>query len=236
MHLLTNKGVKVQKEELSIDELHKMITPYDIGRLKSFTNNMVEYRLILDTVPTLARLFFLFEAGGLHQLSLSPIQRGILIGLGLQFKSVDTLATELDLDGKQLLGKFRDMMRQIVGAIKKTKSDAIKNRILAENGKTTEDFRPMAPLTDELDEAAKDMQQKTKERLLTGDLSQYKVKGSEDVWNSVLAQSKGNLNLVSVQTGEKRSGDQVADSPATKKKMKNKKEHHSNKKQKKMKH
>ena len=114
-------------------------------------------------------------------------------------------------------------MRQIVGAIKKTKSDAIKNRILAENGKTTEDFRPMAPLTDELDEAAKDMQQKTKERLLTGDLSQYKVKGSEDVWNSVLAQSKGNLNLVSVQTGEKRSGDQAADLPVTKKK-KNKKE------------
>ena len=221
MHLLNNKGVNPIKESMSIDELHKMITPYDIGRLKSFTNNMVEYRLILDTVPTLARLFFLFQAGGLETLTLSPIQRGILIGLGLQFKTVDELATELDLDGKQVLGKFRDMMRQIVKTIEDTKSKAIKNNILAANGTSTKDFRPMAPLSEELDDVARDMQQKTKERLLTGDLSQYKVKGTEEVWKSALAQSKGKLNLVSVQTGEKRSSETVEE-PAIKKMKKNK--------------
>ena len=222
MHLLNNKVTKPFKEEMSIDELHKMITPYDIGRLKSFTNNMVEYRLILDTVPTLARLYFLFQAGGLENLSLSPIQRGILIGLGLQFKTVDQLATELDLDGKQLLGKFRDMMRQIVKTIEDTKSKAIKSSILAQNGTSANEYRPMAPLSDELDEVAKDMQQKTKERLLTGDLSQYKVKGSEEVWNSALAKSKGNLNLVSVKTGEKRLSDKESEEPIKKKMKKNK--------------
>ena len=235
MHLLNNKGAKPLKDSLSIDELHKMITPYDIGRLKSFTNNMVEYRLILDTVPTLARLFFLFQAGGLETLSLSPIQRGILIGLGLQFKTVDELATELDLDGKQLLGKFRDMMRQIVKTIEETKSKAIKSNILAANGTSTKDFRPMAPLSEELDDVARDMQQKTKERLLTGDLSQYKVKGSEEVWKSALAQSKGKLNLVSVKTGEKRSSETATNQePAMKKKMKKSKENKEKKRSKKI--
>ena len=119
-----------------------------------------------------------------------------------------------------------------MGAIQKTKSDAIKNSILAENGKTSEDFRPMEPLTEELDQAAKEMQKKTKERLLTGDLSQYKVKGSDDTWNSVLAQSKGNLNLVSVKTGEKRSSDQVEESPVVKKKLKNKNKEKKHKKMK----
>ena len=112
---------------MALSELGHMITPYDLGRLKSFTNNMVEYRLIVDLVPTLAKLYFIFKAGGLENLKLSPIQKAILIGIGLQFKTVDTLALELDLDGKQLLGKFRDMMRQMVSSIEKTKSESIKN-------------------------------------------------------------------------------------------------------------
>merc|ERR1739844_12098 len=207
IHLLSGpKGQKPGKATMALSELGHMITPYDLGRLKSFTNNMVEYRLIVDLVPTLAKLYFLFKAGGLENLKLSPIQKGILIGIGLQFKTVDTLASELDLDGKQLLGKFRDMMRQMVNSIEKTKSESIKNSIVAEqtNGKISGDFRPLAPLTDELDDVAKEQKERMKERLLTSDLSQYTVKGSSEVWNSALTKSKGNLDLISVKVGEKR--------------------------------
>ncbi len=48
LHLLSNKKQKANKEPLSLDEMGKMITAYDLARLKSFTNNLVEYRLILD--------------------------------------------------------------------------------------------------------------------------------------------------------------------------------------------
>ena len=175
-HLLNGpKGQKAEKATMALSELANMITPYDLGRLKSFTNNMVEYRLIVDLVPTLAKLYFIFKAGGLENLKLSPIQKAILIGIGLQFKTVDTLALELDLDGKQLLGKFRDMMRQMVSSIEKTKSESIKNSIVAEQANG--DFRPLAPLTDELDDVAKEQKERMKERLLTSDLSQYTVKG-----------------------------------------------------------
>ena len=80
-HLLSGPvGQKPTKTTMSLPELKNMITGYDLARLKSFTNNMVEYRLIVDLVPTLAKLYFLFKAGGLENLKLSPIQKGILIG------------------------------------------------------------------------------------------------------------------------------------------------------------
>merc|ERR1712200_152911 len=105
----------------ALPELGNMITAYDLARLKSFTNNMVEYRLIVDLVPTLAKLYFIFKAGGLENLKLSPIQKGMLIGIGLQYKTVDTLATELNVEGKQLLGLFRDMREKWLIPLKKPK-------------------------------------------------------------------------------------------------------------------
>ena len=101
IHLLSGpKGQKPEKTSMALPELGNMITEYDLARLKSFTNNMVEYRLIVDLVPTLAKLYFIFKAGGLENLKLSPIQKGMLIGIGLQYKTVDTLATELNVEGE----------------------------------------------------------------------------------------------------------------------------------------
>ena len=80
--------------------------------------------------------------------------------------------------GKQLLGLFRDMMRKMVNTIEKTKSEAIKSTLLTENpNKKLSEFRPLAPLTDELNDVAKQQKEAQKERLLSSDLSQYKVKG-----------------------------------------------------------
>ena len=202
-----------------------MISPYDLARLKSFTNNQVEYRLILDLIPTLAKLCFLYQTANLEKLKISPIQKGILIGIGLQFKTVDTLASELDLDGKQLLGKFRDLMRQIVQTVDKAKGEAIKSSLLtSDNGH--QNGRPLQPLGEELNEVAQEMQQRQKEALLSTDLDQYKVKGSDEVWESALNKNKGRLNLVSVKTAEKREAENNASKdeagPKQKKAKKNK--------------
>merc|ERR1712228_296401 len=77
--------------------------------------------------------------------------------------------------------------------------------LLTENpNKKLSEFRPLAPLTDELNDVAKQQKEAQKERLLSSDLSQYKVKGSSEVWNSALSKTKGSLDLISVKTGEKR--------------------------------
>ena len=191
-----NKGQKPQKQELNLEELSKMLTPYDLGRLKSYTNNMVEYRLILDLVPTLSKIYYLFKVGGLGGLKLMTIQKSILIGIGLQFKTIDQLANELDLQGKQLLGQFRDMMRQILEKIQKAKEEAIRNDIL-KNGVSSKETRPaLSSLNDELNEVADELREKQKEALISDDMNQYKVKGSEEVWSSALSKNKGNVSLI----------------------------------------
>ena len=121
-----NKEQKPQRQELSLEELSHMLTAYDLGRLKSYTKNMVEYRLILDLVPTLAKVYFLNKVTGMGNLKLMALQKSILIGIGLQFKSIDKLSQELDLQSRQLLGQFKEMMRQIAEKIEKTKEEAIR--------------------------------------------------------------------------------------------------------------
>ena len=121
-----NKEQKPQRQELSLEELSHMLTAYDLGRLKSYTKNMVEYRLILDLVPTLAKVYFLNKVTGMGNLKLMALQKSILIGIGLQFKSIDKLSQELDLQSRQLLGQFKEMMRQIAEKIEKTKEETIR--------------------------------------------------------------------------------------------------------------
>ena len=165
-------------------------------------------------VPTVARLFFLFESSALEGLQLSPVQRAILIGIGLQCKTVDNLASELDLEGKQLLGKFRDLMRQFVSSVARVKGDAIKSSLIKDQGKDGENVRPLQPLSKEMQDAAKEA------FLADSDLSQFKVKGSDEVWSTALSQSKGKVSMLSVKTGEKRPGDSNLDSSLSKPKKK----------------
>ncbi len=84
LSLLANKNQKALKGDLTADELKNMISPYDMKRLELYSNNMADYHLITDLLPTLARLFFIFRnIDGLH---LSALQQAILVGIGLQCK------------------------------------------------------------------------------------------------------------------------------------------------------
>jgi len=41
-------------------------TSYDLKRLQMYSNNMADYHLIMDLVPSLARLYFLNMMGDTH--------------------------------------------------------------------------------------------------------------------------------------------------------------------------
>jgi len=58
-------------------------------RLTSYADNMVEYHVILDLVPTLAALYFGKKLG--EECTLSAAQQAILLALGLQRKPVEAL-------------------------------------------------------------------------------------------------------------------------------------------------
>ena len=67
--------------------------------------------MIMDIVPALARLFFMRRFG---DLSLSQLQEALLIGEGLQHKTIDDLLVEFPkVDGSQLLALFNRSIRKI---------------------------------------------------------------------------------------------------------------------------
>lgn len=73
--------------ELGSSELSFLLTPFDVKRLESYANNMLDYHVILDLLPTIASLFFEKRLG--EEVHLSAVQSSILLALGLQRKSFE---------------------------------------------------------------------------------------------------------------------------------------------------
>ena len=84
---------------LSASDLHSLLSTYDIRRLDSYARNLLDYHVVLDIVPQLARLHFQKRFGSV---SLSHVQAAILAAVGLQHKTVDEAAVELALQPNQV--------------------------------------------------------------------------------------------------------------------------------------
>ena len=86
--------------ELRSDELSLYLSPFDIKRLESYSNNMLDYHVILDLIPRIAELYFQgrLKAG----VSLTGVQQSILLSIGLQRKDMDAISEELSLPSPQL--------------------------------------------------------------------------------------------------------------------------------------
>ena len=96
---------------LTTQEIYFFLTNDDISRLSSYAHNLVDYHMIMDIVPALARLFFMRRFG---DLSLSSLQEALLICQGLQHKTIDDLLVEFPkVDGSQLLALFNRSIRKI---------------------------------------------------------------------------------------------------------------------------
>ena len=134
--------------------------------------------------------------------------QAILVGLGLQHKSVEELEKELQLPPNQLLAMFNKIVKKVIALLEQVSVNEV-NRLLfadktaaaaaaatasASNGKAVTESNKMAPLAqsleDELNEAAsrvkRDEQQHKKELLADFDLKQYEIKGNESEWSDAL--------------------------------------------------
>jgi N-acetyltransferase 10 len=85
---------------------------------------------------------------------LIPLFQAIMLGLGLQCKTVDNLASELELPASQLLGLFNRTIRRCVQYLTGILEHSIKQGLVL--SRTDVMFSPIAKsMRDELDEAAK---------------------------------------------------------------------------------
>jgi len=56
---------------------------FDLKRLESYSKNLVDFHLIMDLVPTLAKMYFSNTLLPKSAISLSYLQSTILLGIGL---------------------------------------------------------------------------------------------------------------------------------------------------------
>lgn len=93
--------------------LDECFTPFDLKRLDSYANNMLDYHVILDLMPTIAQLFFSGRMRNDNGLRLSGVQQALLCAIGLQRKVLEDVEKELGLGMSQLLAMFVKVMRKV---------------------------------------------------------------------------------------------------------------------------
>jgi N-acetyltransferase 10 len=92
-------------------DLDATFSPFDLKRLDSYANNLLDYHVILDMVPTISEYYFSNRLAG--KVSLSGVQQSILLAIGSQRKSLDALEKELSLPSSQLLAMFLKIIRKV---------------------------------------------------------------------------------------------------------------------------
>ena len=63
------------------------MSPFDLKRLESYANNMLDYHVIMDLLPAVATFYFEKRLG--PEIRLSAVQSSILLALGLQRKTIE---------------------------------------------------------------------------------------------------------------------------------------------------
>uniref|UniRef100_A0A7E4UYI6 RNA cytidine acetyltransferase n=1 Tax=Panagrellus redivivus TaxID=6233 RepID=A0A7E4UYI6_PANRE len=222
MHLRHNPGLssmlaKIKRKPWTPEQLRLVLSPRDQRRLSSYVRNLVDHHLVTDIVPTVAGLYFTEK---LHEdVTLNLIQSAILVGVGLQRKTVDEVAADLGLPINQVLALFLKAIRvisehldnlfldEMEGDLEKTRKGL---PTFSANGKEANGEK-LRSLDDDLKEAEdriKQQQKKDKEALV-GELKldQYAIKGTEAEWTSAvsginLTSSKGS-GIISVKSDKK---------------------------------
>ena len=110
-----NAGSKLDTSSLvnplTKSDLDAQFSSFDLKRLDSYANNMLDYHVILDMVPSIALLYF---TGRLKPaIKLSGVQSSILLAVGLQRKVLEDVEKELGLPASQLLAMFVKIVRKV---------------------------------------------------------------------------------------------------------------------------
>ncbi|KAF6202384.1 hypothetical protein GE061_004783 [Apolygus lucorum] len=190
------RGDLCASTDLTTQVLEHYITKYDLKRLDLYCKNLADYHLIMDLLPSMSKMFFLNQLG---DTKLSAVQAAILLGIGMQHKTVDVLAKELELVPTQLLGLFNKIIRKLYQVFMSTTEHAIEESL----GLKDQPEAPFVPkqigqgLMEELDSADRSIKKKQKlelERLK----EDFEIKGSDDAWEAAL--KDGGNSILSIRS------------------------------------
>lgn len=93
----------------SAQSLGNLFSPFDMKRLEAYTNNCVDYHMILDLVSALASHFF----QGKLPVTLSPVQASVLFCMGMQNHDIAHIKEEMKLEREQILSLFIKVIKKL---------------------------------------------------------------------------------------------------------------------------
>lgn len=193
--------------------LNEMLSPFDLKRLESYANNLIDYHVIVDMLPLIALFYFLRKTGS--EVSLSSVQAAILLAIGLQHKDMDQISAELNLPSNQSMAMFSKIIRKFSAFFRTVLSRSIEEDMpLLEDPNVKEmdgevDQIDLEAVEGELrkdleeagDEAVKELKERQKELINALNLDKYAIADDaewEAAGEQVIKAAKKN-GVVSVQ-------------------------------------
>ena len=186
------------KENISYSDMQLLFSPYDLKRLESYSRNLVDYHVVMDMVPSLAKLFFWNKL----TVGLPFVQACILMALGLQFKSVSEVAKELEIESSQVMALFNKSMRRFSACLKDIRegNEVSRNPLLSKSAdagaavssRAEDDDDAVSDASDDVPESNLNSEiRKERDVLLQSDsVKKYAVAGSDADWQKALEDGK----------------------------------------------
>ena len=106
-------------------ELDSLFSPWDLKRLDSYADNMLDWHVIVDLMPRIADLYFSGRIRDENGVRLSGVQQALLCAVGLQRKGLDVAEAELGVQMSQVLAMFVKVVRKISAFFRTLQEGAI---------------------------------------------------------------------------------------------------------------
>lgn len=239
---ILNSTGKVEGKPLDRASLDEILTPFDLKRLDSYANNLLDYHVILDMLPMIALAFF---SERMKDVSLSSVQAAILLAIGLQHKSMNDISTELRLPASQSMAMFSKVVRKFSNAFRSILSKDLASSMPESEAEDTPDMNgdlnpnfdatatEMAMVQDIQEagsEVISELRLKQRELINALDLEKYAINDNVAEWDDVAAKKAVfKLGVVSMKNKQaKRKGESAGqiyekEIKSSSKKQKNKK-------------
>lgn len=137
LNILENSTINVPAKTLTRDKLEEYLTSQSLLRLEDYSKNLDDFGTIRDLTNPLAKLYFLRKLGSINlqsgqensSLEVSPVQAVILLGIGLQHKSISDLGSELNLQTSQVLGLLQRTVKKFTSYLTALTEESLKSTL-----------------------------------------------------------------------------------------------------------
>lgn len=157
----TKLNSSIPPRPLTKPDLDQRFSPFDLKRLDSYANNMLDHHVIIDMVPRIAFLYFVGRLS--PAVSLTPVQCSILLAIGLQKKTIDDIEKELKLAASQLLAMFVKIVRKVSSHFREIVAEAVTDTMPGPISAETNESGVKASMREETPIAPKSLEEDLRE-------------------------------------------------------------------------